>query len=37
MVHVGSEMYRIDEYVTDPNAVSNIVKEDVVRIGFSRA
>lgn len=32
-VHVGSEMYRIDEYATDPNAVSNIVVEDVARIG----
>lgn len=32
-VHVGSEMYRIDEYATDPTAVSNIVEEDVARIG----
>ena len=32
-VHVGSAMYRVDEYATDPEAVSDIVVDDVQRIG----
>ena len=32
-VHVGSAMYRIDEYATDPEAVSDIVVDDLTRIG----
>jgi len=32
-VHLGSEMYRIDEYASDPQAVSDIVEFDVGRIG----
>ena len=32
-VHVGSDMYRIDEYATDPDAVSDVVVFDVQRIG----
>ncbi len=32
-VHVGSAMYRMDEYATDPTAVSDIVQFDVDRIG----
>lgn len=32
-VHVGSEMYRIDEYASDPAAVSSMVEFDVDRMG----
>jgi SAM-dependent methyltransferase len=32
-VHVGSEMYRMDEYATDPTAISDIVQFDVERFG----
>jgi len=32
-VHAGSEMYRIDEYATNPNAVSPIVEFDLQQIG----
>lgn len=32
-VHVGSAMYRMDEYATDPTAVSDVVQFDLERIG----
>ena len=32
-VHVGSQMYRVDQYATDPSAISHMVIEDVGRIG----
>jgi len=32
-VHVASAMYRMEEYATDPTAVSDIVEFDVERIG----
>ena len=32
-VHVGSDMYRIDEYASNPAAISGIVEFDVDRIG----
>lgn len=32
-VHVGSEMYRMDEYATNPAAVSDVVRFDMERIG----